>query len=369
MEEKFKKINLIHIIYTLDTGGLEKLVLELCRRIDNSRVKQFVCCLTNEGELTSSFTCAGIKVFCLGKKEGLCYLLPLRIAKLCRSKKTDIVHTHDGTANLYGAFGAKFAGVKKIYNTEHGRICYDTWRKKSFNKILARFNTKMVCVSQKIKSDLIVMGVPEQKLLVIPNGIDLELYKATFDSNIKRTSLGLKPGNFVICSVGRLSIEKNHLLLIEAAKNIILRIPETKILIVGDGPLRIILEAKIKELNLHDYVFLLGTRNDIPEILAASDCFVSTSNFESFGLAILEAMAAGVPVVATAVGGVPELVKPEITGTLVQPVNPVSISEAVCGIRNNPAFAKTTSLNAKKMVDEKYSIETMIRSYENLYLQ
>ncbi len=363
-----QKLKLLHVLFSIDTGGLEKMVLELCRRIDNNCIEQSVCCLTDEGDLTPEFASADIKLHYMHKKEGLSFLLSLRIAQLCRREKIDIVHTHDGTANLYGALGARLAGVKKVFNTEHGRIYYDTQRKKTFNRFLAMCNTLMVCVSQSVKSELLNMGIPDQKLAVISNGIDIEKYKSAVDRRQKRASLDLNLNDFVVCSVGRLSEEKNPFLLLEAAKKVINQVPKIKIIIVGDGPLRLTLEKRIKEEGLQNVVFFLGTRNDIAEILSISDCFVSTSNFESFGLAILEAMMCEVPVIATNVGGVGELVQDQVTGGLIDKGNSQALAENIVRVYKDPLIFKKITIQAKEFAIKNFDITAMCTNYHNLYL-
>lgn len=370
MREGFQqknRVKLLHVVYSLAMGGMENLVLELCLRIKKDCIQQSVCCLTGDGDLSAKFKEAGIKVIYLQKKEGFSFFLPLRVAQLCRREEIDIVHTHDGAANLYGSLGARLVGVKKVFNTEHGGIYFDTKRKKIFNRFLVMLNDSMVCVSQRVKSDLIGMGIPESKLKVISNGIDLERFKVNIDKNAKRISLGLGVKDFVICSVGRLSKEKNHVLLIKAIRSIISRIPETKVLIIGAGPLRSILENCVKEAKLQDVVRLLGKREDVAEILSISDCFAHTSNYESFGLVILEAMASGIPVIATDAGGIKEIVKNNETGILIPKDNFNALIDAIFSIKYNPSYTQNMVLQAKECVRNNFSIERMIFKYTDLY--
>ena len=367
-QQKKDKIRLMHIIYSLDTGGLEKLILELVKRVDSDIFRSSVCCLTDKGTLSAELESLGVDTFYMHKEGGVGYSIPFKIARVLKKEKIDIVHTHDSSANLYGSLAGKLAGTRMIINTEHGGIYFETKRKRLFNKLLCLFNHKEICVSNSVKEDLLGMGLSGKRLIVIRNGIDFNRFDIPVEKNEIRKDFGFKDSDYLVTTVGRLSREKNQKLLLDAVKPTLERIPEAKFIIVGNGPLRKNLEEYANELQIADKVKFLGERNDIPQVLKMSDCFVLCSNYESFGITIIEAMASGIPVIATDVGGVKETVWNGKTGVLVSKEDSEDLSRAVIRIKNDSQLADRMVLQAKEMVKNNYRIETMIREHENLYL-
>ena len=362
------KIRLTHIVFSLDMGGLEKLVVELANRVDKSRFITSVCCLTKEGTLSQELVKNGIKVFYFNKQGGVDLFLPFRIARLLKKEKIDIVHTHDSSANLYGSVAGKLAGVKVIINTEHGGIYFETRRKRLINRILCLLNDREICVSNNVKKDLLSMGLSSKRLTVIHNGIDFDRFDLQMDKNNIRKGFGFNNSDFIITTIGRLSGEKNQIMLLEVVKPILEKIPEARFTITGRGPLRKDLQEYAVRLQVAEKVVFLGERDDVAPVLKMSDCFVLCSNYESFGLTILEAMAAGIPVIATDVGGVKEIVNNGETGILVPKDNKEELTRAIIAIKSDPLFAAQIALQAKEMVKNNYGIEAMVKEHENLYL-
>ena len=194
----------------------------------------------------------------------------------------------------------------------------------------------------------------------------MEKFDISIDAGKKRSELGLDSADFVICAVGRLSKEKNQEMLIEASKDLVNLIPQVKFLIVGDGPLRQELESRTHQLNMENYFKFLGTREDIPEILKISNCFVNCSDYETFGLAIVEAMAAGIPIVATDAGGVNEIVKDKETGLVISKIDSAALVKAIHRIKSDD-YGKRLADKAKSVVAGAYGIDKIIRRYEDVY--
>lgn len=363
-----ERIKLMHVSLSLGTGGLEKLVLALAKGANKNEFTSSVCSLANEASLSQEFLKNDIPVFYYNKKTGLDYGLVFRLARLFKKEKIDVLHTHDSTANLYALFGAKLAGIKSVVNTEHGGIFFETCRLKRINKLLARMNSKMVCVSHKVKNDLEKMGIRRDKLTVIQNGIDLNSFNVTVDRKAKREELApLSGDDFVLCTVGRLTKLKNQKMLLDAAQRIFQSIAEAKLLMVGGGPLSEELQDYAKKLGIAGKVFFLQRRQDVPEILKTSDCFILCSHYESFGVVLLEAMMAGVAVIATDAGGVSEIVEHEITGILIPKNDAGALADAVIKIRNNPEYFRPIITRAKDNVINNFNIEKTIRAYEDIY--
>lgn len=362
-----QKNKLMHFTLSLGTGGLEGIVRELIEGVDPDVFASSVCCISDKGWLYNELKGNGIKVFCMNKKDSLDYSLFFKIADILKKEEISIVHSHDSSTNLYAGIAAKIAGVKNVINTEHGGIYFETGRKKFINRFLCFLNKKIVCVSQSTKNDLIGMGLPVNRLEVIPNGLAFSKFDIKIDRSNKRKELGLCDSDFIICCVGRLSREKNHKMLLDSAKSVLKKIPHAKFLLAGDGPLKEYLKKYASDSMISDKIIFLGSRKDIPEILKISDCFAACSDSESFGLSVLEAMAVGVPVVSTCAGGLKEIVKDGETGILIERNDTAGLVSAICRIKEDTLLREKIVFNAKKMVKDNYKIENMIRKYEELY--
>ena len=365
---KDRKIKIMHIVFSLERGGAEKVVFELARRM-NSLFKVSVCSLSGEGIFSAKLKKEGVSVFSFQKKEGIDYSLFFKLAHLLRKEKIDIVHTHDNSTLLYGTLSAKFSGIKSLFHTEHGGIYFETKKKKMISRWLWQQNKKVICVSENIKKRIKKEAGRSLngKLEVIFNGVDFERFNIEVDRKKKREELGLKMDDFVICNIGRLSPEKNQEILINCAKFILKRFPESKFLIVGGGSLFEKYREKIRKENLDKYVFLLGEREDIPQILKISDCFVSCSNFESFGLALVEAAGAGLPVVATSVGGVKEILKDVDSCIFISP-QVQELIKAILKIKENYSFFKKKASSSQIKIKERFDISKMVERYKKIYL-
>lgn len=366
---KSNKIKVLQVSLSLGIGGLEKLLVELAIRLNRENFTSVVCCLSEENDLVGILKKNGIKVFFLPKKDCMDFGLIFKLARLLKQEKVDIIHTHDNAANLYGICAAKLAGVKHVINTEHGFMFIGEGRKKIINRILPLYNKTIACVSEAIRNNLIEGGLPAQKLTVIPNGVDISLYQNLIDENAVRVALGFTLQHFVIVSVGRISEEKNQKMLLDAAKLFLPLIPNAQVIIVGDGPFRSELEVYAQALGIGQVVRFLGTRNDVSAILKSSDCFVNPSNFESFGLAILEAMLCGVPVIATNVGGVGTLVKNQETGVLINIGDVQGLAENIIQVYKKPDYFQKIVAQAKEFAQQNFDISKMVTSYETLYLE
>ncbi len=368
MPKPQRKDRVLHITLAMGTGGLEKLVREIAGRADSRLFDSVICCLWIKGRFSQDLEKRGIKVYCMDKKDGFDPSLFFRIARILKKEKISVVHSHDSSTNMYAAVAARLAGVRTVFNTEHGGIYFETGRKKNINRLLCLLNTKVICVSESIKSDLMAMGLPAKRLEVIPNGINFSEFDITLDKLAKRRELGLDPSDYIITCVGRLSKEKNHAMLVASMKQVLQKISRAKFLIIGDGPLRGSLEDSAREYIASGKARFLGTRVDVPEILKVSDCFVACSDSESFGLSVLEAMAAGIPVVSTCAGGLKEIVKDGVTGILIPKNDLPALVSGICRIKEDAAYTNGNVYRTREMVRNNYNIHDMVKKYEAVYL-
>ena len=242
------------------------------------------------------------------------------------------------------------------------------------DRLLMRYTDAVVALSSAHAAYLeSVEGVDPRKIVVIENGIDTGLYDGVDEEVVTnlRGQLGIDAGDRVVVMVASLRPEKAHEALLEAAKTLVAERPDTglKFLVVGEGPRRGMIETLRSRLGLENHVFLLGEREDIPEILRLSDILVLPSHaaVETLPLAILEAMAAGVPVVASAVGSVPDIIEDGRTGKLIAPADAVGLSKAICHIFDKREETQQIINKARETVRTRYTVERMVTGYEELF--
>ncbi|MBC7818296.1 MAG: GT4 family glycosyltransferase PelF, partial [Planctomycetaceae bacterium] len=274
-----------------------------------------------------------------------------------KRQRTQIVHTHNTYAQFYGTLAAKLAGVPIVINTQHGGGCGDSWKAHWQFKLANRWTQRVVGVSQDA-ARLCQQQDPgsRDKIATIWNGINLDRF----------TYHGPKPTPTAI-SVARLSAIKDFPTLLRAVLLVLPQVPDFRLRIVGDGPERAKLESLIAELDLRQHVELLGERHDVPELLSESGFFVSSSLSEGISLTLLEAMAVGLPVVATAVGGNPEIVLDGQTGRLAPAGDPAALARAIIDLCAERELWSAMGKLSRQRVEQNFEIRQMIRSYEALY--
>jgi glycosyltransferase involved in cell wall biosynthesis len=228
----------------------------------------------------------------------------------------------------------------------------------------------IIAISQGEKKILVKGGINSRKIKVIPDGIDYSPFEEATSIDYLRKELSFEPEDFLVGIVAHLADHKGHEYLIEATRILKQKAPRIKMIIVGEGPLQLKLSKKVKEIRVEDMVFFLGFREDIPHILSSLDLFVLSSKIEGMGTSIMDAMASSLPVVATRVGGIPEVVVDGETGLLVPPKNPEALAEAVLRIYNNRELAEQLGQKGHEVVHAKFSAEAMaakiIKEYDRL---
>lgn len=363
-----KSINIMQIVFSLKIGGLENLVVNLVKKMDTAKYNISVCCLKEGGILRRELTDLGIPVFTEQKHEGVDYTLVFRLARLLKQKKIDLIHTHNPAPWLYGAIAARIAGVKVVVHTEHSNLFSNQKRLMLAEKFLSKITDIIISDSEKVTQHLIdKQRISPQKIRTILNGIDIEKFQKEINIKNKKRELGIKEGGLVIGIVARLEPIKDHLTLLDAFNRISKKIPEVVLVVVGDGSLRESLKNRIEKLKIGDKVYFLGVRNDISEIIRIFDIFVLSSLSEGLSLSLLEAMAVGLPVVATDVGGNPEVIVDGITGLLVPPNDPESMAKAIIEILSNEKLSREMGLAGRKKIEEKFSLERMTLEYIDIY--
>jgi glycosyltransferase involved in cell wall biosynthesis len=366
------KISVALCITDLDIGGAERCLTEIAVRIDRSRFTPVVYCLgprppREEASCLPALEKAGIKVHCLGGR-GI-WQFPVvvhRLKRLLAIQKPQVIQTFMFHANLLGRIAAHRAGVKAIVAgirvAEHAA----RWHLR-LDRLTQRRVDRYVCVSQAVAEFSARRGgLPAEKLVVIPNGIDLDKYPSTQPADLR--AFGIAAGRRAITFVGRLERQKGLDWLIATAPQWLGKLPDCELLLVGDGPLRSSLEAAIKAAGIADRAHFAGWRPDVPEILAASSLLVLPSLWEGMPNVVLEAMASRLPVVASDVEGVRELLGRNAAGQTVAHGDTQGLIEALAGLMLDPALSSAISSENRHRAEERFGIARMVNAYEDLWV-
>ncbi len=351
-----RRVKVVQVVLSLDVGGLERMVLDFVRHA-GARFRHEVVCLRGRGELGRRFAEEGAAVTGLEASGRLACLI--RLSRYLRRTRPDVVHTHNASPHWYAALACRGAGVPLLVHTRHGQNPADRRRHVWANRWASWASDAVVPVSADASEH--VRGferVPGDKVVVIHNGVELERFQAG--------RRGTRPPLRAI-SVARLSVIKDQPTLLRAVRQVVDAHPGFRLDIVGEGPERPTLERLRGELGLAESVRLLGYRDDVGPLLAEADLFLLTSTSEGLALTLLEAMASGLPVVATDVGGNREVVVHGETGLLVPPRSPTAVAQAVAQLLQDPARAVAMGRAGRRRVEESFDIRTMVARYERLY--
>jgi len=349
-------------------GGAERVVSNLAAALDPDLFRPLVC-LFRPGWLKDQCEYAGIPTYVIPNKGVFDYSWISRFLRLLREERVAIIHAHEFDAIVHGTMVACFTRTP-IVATIHGKHYF--WEKRSRRlayQLVSRY-ARMVAVSKDLKDFVIERaGIHRERITVIYNGIGRQPVLELPDLLQCRYELGLHDDDQVVGAVGSLYPVKGHKYLLEAAPSIIKNCPRVKFLIIGRGDQEPLLMEQVRRLGLEYHVFLLGLRQDIPRLLSVMNVFVLPSLSEGLSIAALEAMASGKPIVATRVGGNPELVIEGETGLLVPIENSHALSIGIVRILNDRELAGTLGKNALHRVQECFDIKIMARNYQELYLR
>ena len=363
-------MHLIYLVHSLDIGGTERLVVDLVRRF-RMESEVTVCCLDHAGVWGEELSREGVPVTTIGRKPGIDVAAVWRLGKLFRRHCHVLVHCHQYPAFFYGVLGAFFAPGASVLFTEHGRAYPDivSRRRRLVNRLLVRRTARLTSVSHAVKEALVALdGMPADRIRVIHNGIDPERYIIREDvATAQRMALGVGRGELVVGTLGRLDPVKDHLTLLRAFAQVRAAVPEARLLIAGDGETRSSLEEAVQSLHLGKAVSLLGFRTDVSQLLAAFDVFVLPSRNESMPVTVLEAMAAGLPVVATAVGDIPKIVVNEVTARLCQPADPDSLADVLIQLLRDSALRRRMGLAGQERLKQYFTTDRMVDDYRAIY--
>ncbi|MFN0197619.1 MAG: glycosyltransferase [Planctomycetaceae bacterium] len=350
-------LRVCHISLTLCTGGLERLLVEFARHHDRERFELSFVVLQEQGQPADDIRHLGCEVLSLPLQELGRWERFRKMISLCHMLKPDVLHTHNAFPHWYGAIAGAWCRVPAIVHSRHGRRFGQNWKEKLQFALASRLSDRVVGVSDDTSALCRAVGrLSLEKVTRIWNGIDLDRFTYR-GPNAKPVGI----------SVGRLSAEKDFPTLIHAVSHVREVLSEFEFYLVGDGPERSRLEALAQELELDGCLHFLGERQDVPELLASSTVYAGSSLTEGISLTLLEAMAVGLPVVATNVGGNPEIVIPGETGALVETGDSRALAEEILKLCLNPWQAELYGRHGRSRVEQHFSIQGMVRQYESLY--
>jgi glycosyltransferase involved in cell wall biosynthesis len=356
----------LYVIWSLEMGGAERIVESLAAGIDRRRFTPVVACLNHPGRLAASLRQRGVRVIALHKGPGVDWRALRRLATLMRRLRIDVVHAHLWGGNLWGRLAGRLCGVRAIVIQEHG---LQPWRGRLhwwLDRRLLGLADRVLFVSERAMRDYRSRtGASAARCVLIPNGIEWDA--RGLDRASARRQLGWEPDERVIVSIGRLVPEKGHEDLLKALGLLRRQGEAVRVVLIGDGPHRPALMHLQARQGLDGSVVFAGTQDDVAPWLVGADAYVQPSRREALPLALLEAMAAGVPVIATRVGEVERLIRHGREGFLVPPADPAALAGTLLEVLRIPEQARHVAARAQQLVQSQYSRARMLDSVQALY--
>jgi glycosyltransferase involved in cell wall biosynthesis len=359
------------VLHAMNVAGAEMLVLETIRRL-GARIRPVVFCLDKVGTMGEWLRSDGIPVIAYGRRPGMDLTVAWRMAADIRAHRVDVLHAHQYTPFFYSALAGRLSRVRpQVIFTEHGRHFPDgvSSRRRLINRLVfdrLADHVNAVC-EFSARSLSVVDGFSPARIEVIPNGVDAATYAATADVRASRAHVGLDPDRRYVVAIARFHPVKDHKTLVRAFAEVANTVPDVDLLLAGDGELRTELTDLAQRLGIAARVRFLGIRTDVPALLQAADVFALTSLSEAASITLLEAMASAVPVVATAVGGNPELVRDDVDGCLVPRGDCAAVAAAIVKLLREPALAQKLGRAAQERVRTTFRLADTVARYYGLY--
>lgn len=369
-----KKRSILHLISSSSFLGAERVITELCRYGDSNFFSIHVIVLSSDKNLEGIFRNAighlGVPVSLLPCDKPFDIATISKIGKYVGANNIVLIHSHGYKADFYSYFISMFKNKNLLlFSTVH------TWKLNTFSermykiidKLILRKFGHVVTVSLELCEELDRSGFNNEMVDYIPNGVDVDSFVNVSNHKNPRSDFGVRSTDFVVGCVASLTSEKAQEYLIEAASLLLPEFPELRVVLIGDGGRRSYLENYAGALHVSDFIIFTGYRNDVRELYAGLDVFALVSKYEGLPMALLEAMAAGVPVVASAVGAIPDVVGDNEFGLLVRSGSAADIVDSVRSLITDNSLRNKLSLKGRSRVEEKFSSKKMCRAYECLY--
>lgn len=363
-----RPLRVLQLISTLPVGGAEEVVAAIMRHLDPELFEVEAATIEGLGAIGEELTREGRRVTALNLslKRTPAWRLIGAVRRLLRERQPDILHAHLYHPNLYSRLAAWGLGIPVVCSV-HSVYSRVKLHRLLFNRLLAPWTEAVIAVSPQVWADIRKYDrVPPDKLHLLHNGVDLQALDLPVSREEARKRLQVK--GFVVGAVGRLEEEKGHAYLLEALRLLADELPDLRLLMAGEGRRGEALRRQAADLGLEEKVRFLGWRRDVPLILRALDLYVQPSLWEGLSLALLQAMAAGLPVVATQVSGFEQIITSGVNGVLVPPRDAVALAAAIRDLYGDAAVRARLGEAARCTVVEHYSQDTMLRRLKDLYL-
>ena len=378
------RIKILRIIGRLNVGGPAIHVVNLTAGLDTHRYQSLLVAGSEneaEGSMLDFALSQGVKptviveivtAFSLAPRDGKALW---KLYGVMRKERPHIVHTHTAKAGFLGRLAARMAGVPVVVHTFHGHVLhgyYGPAKNELLRRVeqsLAWITDRLVTVSEQVKNDLVGYRIAKaEKISVVPLGFDLDPFLNSHAQRGEfRREMGLSDEHKLVGIVGRIFPIKNHALFLESAARIAAQEPAARFVVVGDGVFRPNLENQARELGITDRVLFTGWRRDLPRICADLNVLVVSSDNEGTPVSAIEAMASSCPVVATRVGGLPDLIEDQKTGRLVPPRDAEALASAVLDLLNNTQTACELGQNAMAAVRQRFTVQRLLSDMDHLY--
>jgi len=367
-----RRRKVFYLVDSFDMGGTESQAVELAMRMGAAGYEVTLGSLRAEGVLLERLGGTPVEVLEFHPRGGIdspggVYQV-MRLSWFLRRNKFHVVHTHDLWSNLMGVPAARLAGVSAIVSSQRDLSHLDWYqgRRRIWLRRIQNLSNIVLANATPVRDAMVAEdGFPPEKLRVIRNGVDVNRFRLPSERDRLFPDRG--EGKLIVLVGNMHSYVKGHPWLIAAAPAVLREFPSTKFVLVGDGEMRESFRGQIKELGLDKNFVFLGRRDDVPRILASCDIGVLPSRAEGLPNAVLEYMAAGLPVVVTRVGGCAELVEDEVTGLAVPPEDSAALSAAFLKYLRNPAKALQIAQNGRNFVTRNFSFERLVDDIDELY--
>ncbi len=366
------RIKVLHVIGGGEIGGAEQHLLTLIRHINPSEFALHIACLFAE-PFASLVREKGFPAHIFPMKNKIDWKPISKLASLIKSEGFHIVHTHGVRANLIGRLAAKRAGAGHVVTTVHSVLSFDyvrwvdRWINRLCDQTTGRITERFIVVSNMLAQQLKSEGIREDKIITIFNGLEIEKYDPEIPGLPVRQEFNIDPEAILIGIVARLHPVKGHSCLLEAMSRVLPDFPALVLMIIGTGPDRIKLEEMARRLAISKNVIFTGFRRDIPEVIAALDFLVLPSLSEGLSLTVMEGMAMSKPVLATAVGGTPEIITSGVNGLLIPPADVSALTAGIRRLIHDRKMAAEIGKAARKTIETKFTAEIMADKTARLY--
>ncbi len=367
------KQKILHVTFDMEMGGAEQVIRQLIENSDVERFQSSVLCLDSKvGVLGKELDKQGFDTFCFSRQSGLDTVLIKRLKTYIRKNKIDVLHCHQYTPYVYGLLASLGTSANVVF-TEHGRFYPDTYRWKRYlvNPILSFFTDSVVCISKATAKALSKYeNFPYKKTQVIYNGVKSghQLVEQQEKLTIKN-DLGLTEQDLIFGTISRLDPIKNQLMMISAFSQVMKVRADSKLLLIGDGPMRAELEQHAQKLGVSDSVIFTGFIVNPQRYFCLMDIFLLPSLSEGTSMTLLEAMAFSIPCIVTDVGGNPEIVLHQDTGLVTPNNDEEALAKAMLHLASDDELYHKFARNGRARYLENFTVEEMVGAYQAMYLQ